>query len=148
MTMSDDQHSKPQYVVGFYFGHDRRSVALIRKNKPEWQAGKLNGIGGLVEPGETTIDGIVREFAEETGKHTHQRSWRFFAVLRCQACDVHFFEQSGDGAGIYNGFQSLTDERVEWHSVQRLQYNTDIIANLQWLIPLALANEPSVVIEQ
>lgn len=133
---------KPQYVVGFFFGHDRRSVALIRKNKPEWQAGKLNGIGGRVEPGETPIEGIVREFAEETGKHTHQRSWRFFAVLRARECDVHFFEQSGNGAGI----ESPTSEQVDWYSIHHLLQN--VLPNLRWLIPLALSNEPPVVIYQ
>ena len=34
-----------KYVAGFMFSEDRRLVALIRKSKPEWQKGKLNGIG-------------------------------------------------------------------------------------------------------
>ena len=38
-------------VVGFAFTEDRRSVILIRKNRPEWQAGRLNGVGGHIEPG-------------------------------------------------------------------------------------------------
>ena len=35
-----------KYVVGFMFSPDKQFVALIRKNRPEWQAGKLNGIAG------------------------------------------------------------------------------------------------------
>jgi hypothetical protein len=38
-----------EYVCGFMFANDFTEVALIRKNKPEWQRGKLNGIGGKVE---------------------------------------------------------------------------------------------------
>jgi 8-oxo-dGTP diphosphatase len=35
-----------RYVLGFMFSSDHSEVALIRKRKPEWQRGKLNGIGG------------------------------------------------------------------------------------------------------
>lgn len=34
------------YVVGFQFARRGNLVTLIRKNHPEWQAGKLNGVGG------------------------------------------------------------------------------------------------------
>ena len=43
------------------------SVLLIRKARPDWQAGKLNGIGGKVEGAETITEATVREFREETG---------------------------------------------------------------------------------
>jgi hypothetical protein len=33
-------------VAGFLFRNNDTEVALIRKNKPDWQKGKLNGIGG------------------------------------------------------------------------------------------------------
>ena len=35
-----------QYVCGFLFSRDRARVLLIRKRRPAWQAGKLNGLGG------------------------------------------------------------------------------------------------------
>ena len=54
-----------RYVLGFYFDGDR--VLLINKTKPEWQRGKLNGLGGTVESGEAPILGMVREFREESG---------------------------------------------------------------------------------
>lgn len=41
---------KPQeYTVGFIFDPHFEIVALMRKNRPAWQAGKLNGIGGKFE---------------------------------------------------------------------------------------------------
>lgn len=56
-----------RYVVGFIFSLDRQSVLLIRKNRPQWQLGKLNGIGGEIEKGETPHAAMTRECAEECG---------------------------------------------------------------------------------
>lgn len=38
---------KTKYVVGFAFDLTLTMVALIRKNRPEWQMGLLNGIGDI-----------------------------------------------------------------------------------------------------
>lgn len=56
-----------EYVLGFMFNEDESKVLLIMKNRPAWQAGKLNGVGGKIEAGETPIQAMEREFAEETG---------------------------------------------------------------------------------
>lgn len=56
-----------QYVLAFIFNKDLDSVWLIKKNKPEWQKGCLNGIGGKIERGERPIDAMERELREETG---------------------------------------------------------------------------------
>ena len=42
------------------------SVLLERKQRPVWQAGKLNGVGGKAEPGERALDAMRRECKEET----------------------------------------------------------------------------------
>jgi 8-oxo-dGTP pyrophosphatase MutT (NUDIX family) len=55
-----------EYVVGFCINGDRSEVLLIEKQKPAWQRGKLNGVGGKIEPGESPIDAMIREFREET----------------------------------------------------------------------------------
>lgn len=57
-----------QYVVGLAV--NQGWVALIRKAKPAWQAGRLNGIGGKVEPGEDPQLAMAREFEEEAGVAT------------------------------------------------------------------------------
>lgn len=54
-----------EYVLGFAMYEGR--VWLIRKARPAEQAGKLNGIGGKVEPGEHPDEAMVREFKEEAG---------------------------------------------------------------------------------
>lgn len=56
-----------EYVLGFMFNLAESKVLLVWKNRPAWQAGKLNGVGGKIEEGETPIQAMNREFAEETG---------------------------------------------------------------------------------
>jgi 8-oxo-dGTP pyrophosphatase MutT (NUDIX family) len=57
---------KHRYVVGFLFSQDESKVLLVWKNRPAWQNGKLNGIGGKIEAGETPLQAMEREFKEET----------------------------------------------------------------------------------
>lgn len=54
-----------QYVVILLFNEQHDRVLLIRKNRPQWQAGKLNGLGGKVEPSETPHHAATRELKEE-----------------------------------------------------------------------------------
>lgn len=68
-------------VCGFAFSADRHQVALVRKLRPAFQAGLLNGIGGKIEPGERPVSAMVREFREETGYLTKPRDWQRFLVL-------------------------------------------------------------------
>lgn len=42
------------YVAGFMKDFSD-NVALVRKNKPKWQAGRLNGVCGGIEDGETPL---------------------------------------------------------------------------------------------
>ena len=57
-----------QYVLGFAFSRDKKDIILISKLNPEWQKGKLNGVGGKVEFEDASpMDAMYREFKEETG---------------------------------------------------------------------------------
>jgi 8-oxo-dGTP pyrophosphatase MutT (NUDIX family) len=42
-------------------------LVMIRKNRPHWQAGKLNMPGGHIEPDEAPVKTAARELFEETG---------------------------------------------------------------------------------
>lgn len=76
---------KRKYVVGFLISQNCKRVVLIRKNRPQWQAGKLNGVGGHIEDGETPIKAMMREFLEETGVRI--TSWHKFA--QCIGAEWH-----------------------------------------------------------
>lgn len=129
-----------RYVLGFLFDNDRSTVALIRKNKPDWQRGKLNGIGGKIELGEPTVGAMTREFFEEAGVRIE--GWNQFAVMQGSDWMVHCFRAFDDAA--LRAVRSMTDEQVERHYTGDIM-QARVISNLTWLIPLALdrGSEPS-----
>lgn len=122
-----------QYVVGFLWIGD--SVVLIRKNRPEWQAGKWNGVGGKVEPGETAEEAMVREFEEETGFYNAQ--WFPFCVNTGPDYQVRFFVSRVVLEEMQDTIESATDEPVE--CVHMKCFNLyPMIPNLCWLLPMSL----------
>jgi 8-oxo-dGTP pyrophosphatase MutT (NUDIX family) len=66
-----------EYVVVLpirWYGGDNtdHNILLVEKQKPAWQKGRLNLVGGKVEPGETPEQAALRELEEESGlKATH-----------------------------------------------------------------------------
>lgn len=120
------------YVVGFMFDPARRSVLLFRKNRPLWQAGKLNGIGGRIEEGETPEEAMCRECVEEVGLHCD--TWQRFCVLSDErGWRIHFLYAIGP---ILNA-SAMTDEIPE--TADTLALPDNVIPNLRWLIPMALS---------
>lgn len=67
--------------MGFLFNKTRDKVLLIRKVKPEWQAGHLNAPCGHQEEGELPHNCCSREFFEETGIEVPCDAWVHFLTL-------------------------------------------------------------------
>ena len=131
------------YVCGFLFSTDRSRVLLIRKNRPAWQAGKLNGVGGKVEPGETFPEAMRREFREEANLDLPEDRWQHVLTLSGtddagagRAWAGHFFRAFGELEAAI----SMTDEKLETLATSSLP--NDTIPNLRWIIPLLLDDEP------
>jgi len=129
-----------RYVLGFLFSSNKEFVFLIKKNRPDWQSGKLNGIGGHIELGELIDEAMTREFQEETGVLI--KAWEYFGMMG-----------SANKEGIWQVYlftsvlplnhnipQTVTDEEVIAVRVTDLllKGNMNIIPNLRWLIPMAL----------
>jgi len=121
------------YACGFLFSPDRSRILLIRKRRPDWQAGKLNGLGGKLEAGETPLDAMRREFREEAGLEI--ADWQPVLRLRGRDWTGHFFRAFGD----LEAARALTDEQLEIHPTRPLP--PDTIPNLRWMIPLLLDDE-------
>ena len=120
------------YVLGFMFDFEKKNVLLIEKLSPEWQKGKLNGIGGKVEQGESPLLAMYREFEEETGmKDT--ALWKKFCTFG-DGLDyrVWCFFSFGD----ITKAQQVEKERPVIYSSTDLPYEK-MISNLKWLIPMA-----------
>jgi 8-oxo-dGTP diphosphatase len=128
-----------RYVAGFLFDDKRELVALIRKARPAWQAGKLNGVGGHIEDGESPEAAMTREFQEETGSDGF--AWRRAARLAGAGFEVFFFAAFAPLDRLIavknTATGDATGEAVELHIVWRLPI-AEIIGNLRWLIPLCL----------
>lgn len=123
-----------RYVAGFMFSRDRAEVALIRKNKPAWQKGLLNGIGGKIEDGESARQAMIREFWEETGSKS-QESFRHFALIHGPTFSVDFFYTVGD----LNELRTMEEEQIERVRLADIHVlRADMIENLPWLISLAI----------
>jgi 8-oxo-dGTP pyrophosphatase MutT (NUDIX family) len=136
------------FVLGFMFSADLTEVALIKKERPQWQAGKLNGIGGKVEEHEPWYMAMVREFQEEAGKKTPFDLWKPFGqmtgyawagdgeTIQTERWAVHLFAATGDLTEL----KTTTDEAIiivaaEWVTMRR----DIIIDELPWLVPMAQA---------
>lgn len=123
-----------KYVAGFMFDQARSKVALIRKNRPAWQKGLLNGIGGKIDPGETPLMAMIREFREETGYQAPQ-PFRHYALIQSPEFTVDFFFTVGD----LDQLKSITDEKIEITSLNEIHVlRKDLVENLPWLISLAI----------
>jgi 8-oxo-dGTP diphosphatase len=121
-----------KYCLGFMFNNNETDVLLIEKQKPVWQAGKFNGIGGKVENGESSAFAMRREFKEETGIDT--LAWRYVVTMSGDDWQVDVFTCKSDDAFDY---QQMESEKVSLIPLDELEsYN--LISNLYWLIPMCL----------
>lgn len=111
------------YVLGFAFNPASDSVLLIKKVRPDWQAGLYNGVGGKIEPDEDHSDAMQREFYEETGILTRADSWKRFAQHLCPKSQgtpgylMHLYTTTVDA----NPAQT-TDEVPCWFQLSGHQY--------------------------
>lgn len=129
-----------KYVVGFMFDQRMTSVVLIRKLKPAWQVGMLNGVGGKVNPGEADRVAMVREFREEAG--VHFEDWKKFATIS----DGKEFKVTFYAAADYEAYRDVQSVEAETIVKSNIRGRGDIgfsidassVFNINWLIPLAL----------
>lgn len=124
-----------KYVLGFLFNRNRNCVVLIKKTKPAWQAGLLNGVGGKIEPGEDARQAMIREFREETGVDTTKTDWSQFAELNNNNFIVYCYVAYDEIA--YHAAKNVEVEEI--HKI-RFHYLNAIpcVSNVYWLIYMAI----------
>lgn len=124
------------YVLAFMVNATKNQILLIKKKRPAFQAGKMNGIGGKIEGDETPVEAIIREVEEETGLKTTEYEWANFGEMRLpDGGKVHLFKTFRDD--LENAL-SMTDEEVV---VMDIDYNVLkplVMPNLIWLIDVAM----------
>jgi 8-oxo-dGTP diphosphatase len=125
-----------KYVLGFMFDRDYSRVALIRKNSPEFQRDKYNGIGGKMEKDEYPVQALVREFFEETGMKTSNSDWRRVAVFYGPHFEMQVFSGREPEHQQVEWVRTTTKELVQVFPVSDLPSN--MLMNVRWLIPLCI----------
>lgn len=70
-----------KYTVAFIFDPSMSKVLLVHKEKPEWQLGKLNGVGGKYEEGEIGVQCIAAKCHPESSL-AHSNGYRKAHVYR------------------------------------------------------------------
>jgi len=130
------------YCCGFLFRgqtiESASSVLLVRKTRPSWQAGLLNGIGGKVESGETTEEAMVREAKEEIGGPDTVCGWQHFATEESRDYHVAFFRALLASPKWVPPVRNDVGEILGWVPLPNGLHNGHlIVGNLQWLVPLA-----------
>lgn len=126
------------FVLGFAFNHDKTKLLLIKKNRPQWQAGLYNGIGGKIESfDQSPVAAMVREFKEECGLDTTCQQWIEYTIV-----DNCFFHMTCFTTVLddFEHYQSITDEIVYSVGLSDLIKNNfnNCISNLPHLIDQAI----------
>lgn len=124
-------------VLGFLFSPDCSEVILIRKKRPKWQAGRLNGVGGRVELGETPHHAMRREFREETALDIV--TWLRAMQFTCKGGTVFVYKAIAPDNDTLWKYETRTDETVDVFSVADI-YGKKVLDNIRWMVPLLLDN--------
>ena len=147
-----------QYVVIFpkvVNSQPGEKVLLVEKDRPAWQSGKLNLVGGKIEEGETPEQAALRELKEEAGllpleinkvfpneKNPRKNtiisvpieptvmgsvlgSW---GVVYCVKVPILFGQKIAPREG--------ETEKVAWHEWNDVKLDERLLPNLKIIIPL------------
>lgn len=139
--------SKIKYVLGFVICLETKEVVLIKKNRPEFQKGFLNGIGGKIEPGEMVFAAMVRECEEECGVKTTIEDWRSICIMHCERGSI---DKLSDAWEVWvfacalpfkrwNTWDTHTDEEVRVLALQGCNSeNPNLLGNIPWLVGMSV----------
>lgn len=129
-----------KYVIVFAAAVETHGqvFVLTKKDRPEWQAGKLNLPGGKMEEGETPEEAAIRELKEETGLEPCPNPHDFAvevmgrieapdAIVYCVRVDVfHDVLKPAEGE----------TEVSDWINFWNARRSGLLLPNLQLIIPL------------
>ena len=133
-----DEGARPMSEASLCYVVQEGRILLIRKKRGVG-AGKINGPGGKVEPGETMLESAVRETREEVGVTPLDLELRGeltfdFVGAKVVRCGVFISPR-------FEGDLVETDEAAPvWHSTASLPYDEMWDDDREWL-PLLLAGK-------
>jgi 8-oxo-dGTP diphosphatase len=138
-------------VAGFLFLRNNE-VVLIKKDKPEWQKGLLNGVGGHVEETDASpLHAMRREWKEETGETRDE--WEQFLEIQFANCVV-FFYKAFDKETTATTFEREMVVFADVSSLDQIfmtcrfgseKFYIEPLPNLRYLIPMAQSGDKGVM---
>jgi 8-oxo-dGTP diphosphatase len=118
----------------------RDEQILLIEKKRGLGAGKINGPGGKIEPGETPLQAVIRETQEElciTPHAPRKLGELWFSMSDCPDILCHVFR-----ADNFTGTPTETDEAIPlWTPLAAIPYHRMWEDDRQWL-PVLLENQP------
>jgi hypothetical protein len=134
-----------QYVLGFAMNEN--DVLLIRKDKPLWQRGLLNGVGGKLQHYDASVRyAMEREFREETGQMVPALRWAHFHTERFAATgNVVYCLYAHVPRGVMHDACRWThhqrrEEQCEyraWREIAGPYAVPGVMYNLPWMLAMA-----------
>jgi len=140
------------YVLGFLFNKNKNKLLLIRKNRPSWQAGKLNGIGGKVEEGEAVLTAMHRETKEETGygvaPGAENIDWQRYATMIFEDEVVHCYKGFSGSYFLWDRLKKENDEDLVVVDINDIHVlgKPELTSNLPWLIAMVFSEHATPII--
>ncbi len=139
-------------------GNAAGMVLLVRKREPQWQRGKWNGPGGVIEPAELVVVAASRELLEETGIHVKPSEWEHVASLSGSTFAVEVVKYHFPRGALPDLLAMSPEEAyaagrewAQWFPIETLprdgneygeQRHPDrrggCVYDLTWLVPLSL----------
>lgn len=148
--MGNSKKEIQSFCLGYVF--DRNLTRVFMGPRTQGAApdiGKLDGIFGKIQPGESAHDAMIREVQVQMGVVTDENSWRAFNVIRYQRfwgdpdthaiCYVFRTQINPDLQQADENYVKLTVDGVnKWHPLEPLvgwhQYSTE---QNKFLLPMA-----------